>query len=49
MSKSVVKKRAQALLAFASELTQVPGLTWVDANNAIWRWNALTGAKVRVL
>ena len=36
MLKSTVKKNAQALLALARQLAETPGLTWVDANNAIY-------------
>ena len=36
MQKSTVTKKAQALLAFARELANTPGVSWVDANNAIY-------------
>ncbi len=36
MPKPSVKKNAQALLALARQLAKTPGLTWVDASNAIY-------------
>jgi predicted HicB family RNase H-like nuclease len=36
MSKPSIKKRAQELLTLAENLAQTPGLTWVEANNAIY-------------
>jgi hypothetical protein len=36
MGKPSIKEKAQALLALADQLAQMPGLTWVDANNAIY-------------
>jgi|ERR1043165_4393347 hypothetical protein len=36
MQKKAITKKAQALLAFARELVKTPGVTWVDANNAIY-------------
>ena len=36
MAKSSVKQKAHALLALVQQLAQMPGLTWVDANNAIY-------------
>jgi predicted HicB family RNase H-like nuclease len=36
MSKPSIKKRAQELLALADKLAAAPGLTWVEANNAIY-------------
>ena len=36
MSKPTVKGKAQALLALVEQLAQMPGLTWVDANNAVY-------------
>ncbi len=36
MPKQTIVKKAQALLTFATNLTETPGLTWVDANNAIY-------------
>ena len=36
MLKPTIKKNAQALLALARQLAETPGLTWVDANNAIY-------------
>lgn len=36
MPKSTIKEKAQALLALAHQLVQMPGLTWVDANNTLY-------------
>jgi predicted HicB family RNase H-like nuclease len=36
MAKPSIKKRAQELLTLAENLAQTPGLTWVEANNAIY-------------
>jgi predicted HicB family RNase H-like nuclease len=36
MSKRSIKSRAQDLVALARKLTEAPGLTWVEANNAIY-------------
>jgi hypothetical protein len=36
MSKRTIKERAQALLTLVQELVQTPGLSWVDASNAIY-------------
>src|SRR5450631_83247 len=36
VAKSSIKEKAQALLALVQQLAQMPGLTWVDANNAIY-------------
>jgi hypothetical protein len=36
MPKPTIKKNAQVLLALARQLAETPGLTWVDANNAIY-------------
>lgn len=36
MPKSTIKNNAIALLALARQLAVTPGLTWVDANNAIY-------------
>ena len=36
MSKRSIESRAQELLARARQLAQAPGLTWVEANNAIY-------------
>jgi predicted HicB family RNase H-like nuclease len=36
MSRRTIKSRAQELLALARNLTETPGLTWVEANNAIY-------------
>jgi hypothetical protein len=36
MSKRNIKKSAQELLALARKLAETPGLTWVEANNAIY-------------
>jgi hypothetical protein len=36
MSQRSLKKRAQDLLALASKLAETPGLTWVEANNAVY-------------
>ena len=43
MAKRNVKKSAQELLTLARKLAETPGLTWVEANNAIYGpgfWNA---------
>jgi hypothetical protein len=36
MSKRTVKKSLEELLTLARKLSEVPGLTWVEANNAIY-------------
>ena len=36
MSRKTIETRSQELLTRASELAQAPGMTWVDANNAIY-------------
>jgi hypothetical protein len=36
MSKRTLKSRAQELLTFAGKLAETPGLTWVEANNALY-------------
>jgi predicted HicB family RNase H-like nuclease len=36
MTKPSIKKRGQELLTLAQNLAQTPGLTWVEANNAIY-------------
>src|SRR5262249_18063863 len=36
MSKPSIKKRAQELVTLAQNLAKTPGLTWVEANNAIY-------------
>src|ERR1700680_1396474 len=36
MSKRSIKSRAQELLTLARKLAETPGLTWVEANNAIY-------------
>jgi hypothetical protein len=36
MSKRSIKSRAQELLTLARKLSETPGLTWVEANNAIY-------------
>ena len=36
MSRLSIKKRAQELVTLAQNLAQTPGLTWVEANNAIY-------------
>src|SRR5206468_12761883 len=36
MSKRTVHSRAQELLTLARKLSEAPGLTWVEANNAIY-------------
>jgi hypothetical protein len=36
MSKRSIKSRAQELLTLAQKLAEAPGLTWVEANNAIY-------------
>jgi predicted HicB family RNase H-like nuclease len=36
MSKRSIESRAQALLSLARKLAQTSGLTWVEANNAIY-------------
>lgn len=36
MSKRDIKTRAQQLLALARKLAETPGLTWVEANNAVY-------------
>lgn len=36
MAKRSIKSRAQELLTLARKLSETPGLTWVEANNAIY-------------
>lgn len=36
MPKPTIKKNAEVLLALARQLAETPGLTWIDANNAIY-------------
>jgi hypothetical protein len=36
MSKRTLKSRAGELLTLASKLAETPGLTWVEANNAVY-------------
>jgi hypothetical protein len=36
MPKRSIKSRAQELLALARQLAETPGLTWVEANNAVY-------------
>jgi hypothetical protein len=36
MSKRNVKNRAEQLLTLARKLAETPGLTWVEANNAVY-------------
>src|SRR5213076_2071819 len=36
MSKRSIKSRAQELLTLGHKLAETPGLTWVEANNAIY-------------
>src|SRR5438094_3884291 len=36
MSKRSIKTRARELLVLARKLSETPGLTWVEANNAIY-------------
>lgn len=36
MSKRSIKSRAQELLTLARKLAESPGLTWVEANNAVY-------------
>ena len=36
MSKKTIKSRAQELLTLAFKLADTPGLTWVEANNAVY-------------
>src|SRR5437763_11873038 len=36
MSKRTIRSRAQQLLALARKLAETPGLTWVEANNAVY-------------
>jgi hypothetical protein len=36
MSRPGIKKRAQELLTLAQNLARTPGLTWVEANNAMY-------------
>jgi len=36
MSKRSIKSRAQELLTLARKLAETPGLTWVEANNAVY-------------
>jgi hypothetical protein len=36
MSKRSIKSRAQELLTLGQRLAETPGLTWVEANNAVY-------------
>lgn len=36
MARRSIKSRAQELLALATKLAETPGLTWVEANNAVY-------------
>src|SRR5262245_29534416 len=36
MAKRGIKSRAEELLTLAQKLSETPGLTWVEANNAIY-------------
>jgi hypothetical protein len=36
MAKQSIKARAQELLTLASKIAESPGLTWVEANNAVY-------------
>jgi hypothetical protein len=36
MTKRSIKVRAKELLTFARKLSETPGLTWVEANNALY-------------
>jgi hypothetical protein len=36
MAKRSIKDRARELLALARKLAETPGLTWVEANNAVY-------------
>ena len=36
MSKRTIKSRAQELLTLGRKLAETPGLTWVEANNAVY-------------
>src|ERR1700730_4187162 len=36
MSKRNLKSRVEQLLTLASKLAETPGLTWVEANNAVY-------------
>lgn len=36
MSKRSIKGRAKQLLTLARKLAETPGLTWVEANNAVY-------------
>jgi hypothetical protein len=36
MSKRTIKSRARELLALGRRLAETPGLTWVEANNAVY-------------
>lgn len=36
MTKRSIKDRAKELLVFAEKLAEVPGLTWVEANNSVY-------------
>jgi hypothetical protein len=36
MAKRSIKSRAQELLTLAQKLAETPGLTWVEANNAVY-------------
>jgi hypothetical protein len=36
MSKRSIKSRSQELLTFGRRLAETPGLTWVEANNAVY-------------
>ena len=39
MSKAIIKDRAAALLALVRKLVETPGITWVDASNAVYAPN----------
>ena len=36
MSKTRIRDRARELLTLARKLAETPGLTWVEANNAVY-------------
>jgi predicted HicB family RNase H-like nuclease len=36
VTKKSIKERAQAILTLVKELVETPGLTWVDASNAVY-------------
>ena len=36
MLKKAIKSKAKQLFALAKKLTEAPGLTWVEANNAVY-------------